>query len=508
MERTSENGAKSMNGRATAVLPAHRRDPEALLEELVELRETVWRESLQTLARWQPIERRAFRLSAPNLAAYLAFRRRDLRRLQIDLLPYGLSSFGRSEARVLTSIDAVIASLRAITGEASVYPHARAFFRGERLLRKNTRDIFGVPAGSRRTRIMVTFATEMAGDPALVEALIAAGMNCARINCAHDDVSVWRGMVANVRRAEERLALACKICFDLAGPKVRTALVRVPDPGHRVHGGDRILFAETLDKPSETFPVAFTSSFPKVLLQLRPGSAVWINDGRIGCVVDECSPGRAVLRVTRARPKGESLKPEKGLNFPDIALAADPLTEVDLVNLELVAPLADMIGYSFVREPRDVVELQDALAGLLPGAPPMPLELKIETALAVTNLPELIAASARRNPTTVMIARGDLAVEIEYRRLAEIQEEMLWICEAAHVPIIWATEVLDGFIKDGKPSRAEFTDAAASERADCVMLNKGPFIVEAVTVLDDVLQRMEAHQDKNMHLLRALKSWS
>jgi pyruvate kinase len=124
-----------------------------------------------------------------------------LRRLQIDLLPY-LSSFGRSEARVLTSIDALIASLRAIAGEASVYPHARAFFRGERFLRENTRDIFGAPAGSRRTRIMVRFASEMARDPALVEALIAAGMNCARINCAHDDVSAWRAMVANVRRAE------------------------------------------------------------------------------------------------------------------------------------------------------------------------------------------------------------------------------------------------------------------------------------------------------------------
>jgi len=99
-------------------------------------------------------------------------------------------------------------------------------------------------------------------------------------------------------------------------------------------------------------------------------------------------------------------------------------------------------------------------------------------------------------------------VEIDYQRLAEIQEEILWLCEAANVPVIWATEVLDRFIKNGRPSRAEFTDAAASERADCVMLNKGPFIVEAVRVLGDVLRRMEAHQAKNTHLLRALKSWS
>src|SRR5271166_1437438 len=121
-----------------------------------------------------------------------------------------------------------------------------------------------------------------------------------------------------------------------------------------------------------------------------------------------------------------------------VRLGADPPTKTNLDNPTHVARLARMIAYSFVREPRDVEVLRDALASVLPGAPPMPLVLKIETALAVQNLPELIVASARHNPTAVMIARGDLAVEIEYRRLAEIQEEMLWICEAGHIPVVWA----------------------------------------------------------------------
>ena len=104
----------------------------------------------------------------------------------------------------------------------------------------------------------------------------------------------------------------------------------------------------------------------------------------------------------------------------------------------------------------------------------------------------------------VMIARGDLAVECGYERLAEAQEEILWISEAAHVPVVWATQVLETLTKTGRPTRAEITDAAMGERAECVMLNKGPYVVEAVRTLDDILRRMEAHQDKKRSMLRKL----
>ena len=105
----------------------------------------------------------------------------------------------------------------------------------------------------------------------------------------------------------------------------------------------------------------------------------------------------------------------------------------------------------------------------------------------------------------VMIARGDLAVECGYQRLAEAQEEILWLCEAAHVPVVWATQVLESLAKDGIPSRAEITDAAMAHRAECVMLNKGPEILSAVRVLDDILCRMQAHQDKKRSLMRELR---
>ena len=115
------------------------------------------------------------------------------------------------------------------------------------------------------------------------------------------------------------------------------------------------------------------------------------------------------------------------------------------------------------------------------------------------------ALNDRARSVGVMIARGDLAVECGYERLAEAQEEILWICEAAHCPAIWATQVLELLAREGIPSRAEITDAAMGHRAECIMLNKGRHIHEAVRVLDDILHRMDAHQSKKRAMLRALR---
>jgi pyruvate kinase len=98
-----------------------------------------------------------------------------------------------------------------------------------------------------------------------------------------------------------------------------------------------------------------------------------------------------------------------------------------------------------------------------------------------------------------------LAIECGWEKLAEIQEEILWLCEAAHIPVVWATQVLEGMAKKGSPSRAEITDAAMSQRADCVMLNKGPHILKAIETLRNILQRMEKHQRKKTSILRNLK---
>jgi len=133
--------------------------------------------------------------------------------------------------------------------------------------------------------------------------------------------------------------------------------------------------------------------------------------------------------------------------------------------------------------------------------------IKVETAQAFQHLPAILMTALRRPHTGVMIARGDLAGECGYDRLAELQEEILWLCEAAHLPVIWATQVLDQLARTGRPSRAEITDAAMGVRAECVMLNKGPYILDAVATLADILDRMTGHHDKKNSLLRPLRSW-
>jgi pyruvate kinase len=164
-----------------------------------------------------------------------------------------------------------------------------------------------------------------------------------------------------------------------------------------------------------------------------------------------------------------------------------------------------MVGLSFVRRVRDVELLQGHLTRL--GAGNVGIVLKIENRTAFEHLPDLLLAAMRSPQLGVMIARGDLAVEMGWERLAEVQEEILWLVEAAHVPVIWATQVLETLAKRGMPSRAEITDAAMGERAECVMLNKGPHILEAIEALDDILGRMQAHQHKKRSMLRKLYSW-
>ena len=152
--------------------------------------------------------------------------------------------------------------------------------------------------------------------------------------------------------------------------------------------------------------------------------------------------------------------------------------------------------------PPNVHLLQTELAKL--NGTGLVIVLKIETRKAFERLPLLILAAMRSQRAGVMIARGDLAVECGFERTGELQEEIMWIAEAAHLPVIWATQVLENFAKTRKPSRAEITDAAMAERAECVMLNKGPYIIDAVKMLDDVLLRMQRHQTKKSSLLEAL----
>jgi pyruvate kinase len=170
------------------------------------------------------------------------------------------------------------------------------------------------------------------------------------------------------------------------------------------------------------------------------------------------------------------------------------LTAADRDTLEFVVASADAISLSFVKRAADIVMLQEALdehPDFHPG-----IIIKVETKKGFKNLPKLLLTAMRRHPAAVMIARGDLAVECGWERLAELQEEILLLCQVAQMPVIWATQVLESEAKKGQPSRAEISDAALAQRADCVMLNKGPHILTAISLLDNILRRMQGQKSR------------
>ena len=480
--------------------------PDALLTRLEALRRQVETEAGQLLDGWREAAmNNGFLSSAENLAQYLAFRRLDLRDIQPALRALGLSTLGRSEAHVMASLDAVIASLSRITGSREGhYPDAGAFATGPTTLLANQSRIFGADPDGPRTRIMVTLPSEAAQDARLLMALIGEGADCVRINCAHDDEDAWAAMIRHTRHAAKTLGRDVRVAMDLAGPKIRIRDVKAKKE-MRLFPGDRFVIATVLDDEGPLPQV--TLSHPQLIGQLVTGTGLWMDDGKLGARVVAQATDAVTAEVTFARSKGYRLKPEKGFNLPGLELDIPALTEEDLSHLDFVAANADIIGYSFVQTPADIRRLAAELECRMAGRPLPALMLKIETPLAVRNLPRLLVQAGALMPVAVMIARGDLAVEIGLPRLSEIQEEILWLCEAAHVPVVWATQVLETLVKEGAATRAEMTDAAMGQRAECVMLNKGPHIVEAVAFLDGILHRMDRHQSKKTMKLGALGAW-
>jgi pyruvate kinase len=579
----------------------------------------------------------AYRHSAANLLHYLALRRFDVRQLQEQLAALGLSSLGRAESHVLGALDAVLRILHRLAekdGESvsgSAGPRI-GFGDGKAQLERHTEAILGPKSPHRRVRIMVTMPSEAADDYLCVRDMLTAGMDCMRINCAHDDEDRWGRMIANLRRAEREIGRSCRVLMDLAGPKLRTGPIAaaegvvkwgprrdrmgrvtapasvwltpigqedppplpvdavLPIPGGwllRLQEGDEIELedarravrririvgevgdsrlgesAQTAYVVSDTpvrvrakgngvrkgapttvarigeipdseqsillkkgdslvltraqiagkgaqlnrqgrvlRPAMVPCTLPEVFEFVRPGERIWFDDGKIGGIVRAVSSGQVRVEITSARPEGARLHSEKGINLPDSRLRLSALTEKDDKDLRFVVANADLVGMSFVQSVQDVETLRDRLDDL--GAERMGVILKIETRKAFELLPDLLLAGMRLPSFGVMIARGDLAVECGYERLAEVQEEILWLCEAAHVPAIWATQVLESLAKRGIPSRAEITDAAMGGRSECVMLNKGPHIVETIRALDNILQRMQSHQSKKRSMLPRL----
>jgi pyruvate kinase len=608
-------------GESTALPP----EPGGLTGEM----RALWQQLQQIRERAESLEARfeselgevhpAFSASARNLLHYVVLRQFDIQALQEQLSELGLSSLGRAEHHVLASIHAVQHALLRLALDDTPDSDAAhlPFPPGEKRLQLNSGALLGEPPAERAAPIMVTLPTDAAGDDDYVRDLMAAGMELARINCAHDAKETWAQMIRNVRRASEALGKPCRIMMDLGGPKFRTGALQpgpkvlrlrprrdargrviaprrvrcVPDDepwtgtkaavvpvprraielaeigdllrfkdarGRRrklevivrdgkglvlelyktayiatglsfhlvsrttgealefrvgelpaveqpimLRVGDELVLTRDgspgapaeFDKNEEIRSPARVSCRPvEVFEQVAVHDPVSLDDGRVEGFAEQVSDDEIRVRITSAKPAGSRLRGNKGINFPDTDLEIEGITVKDREDLAFIVEHADIVALSFVRRPDDIVALQQEL-DKYPGRE-LPIVAKIETKRAFNALPQILLAVMRRYPAGMMIARGDLAIECGWVRLAEIQEEMLWMCEAAHVPVIWATQVLEGAAKRGMPTRAEITDAAMSQRADCVMLNKGPNILGAIRTLDKILRKMQRHHDK------------
>ncbi|MBM4117513.1 pyruvate kinase, partial [bacterium] len=184
-------------------------------------------------------------------------------------------------------------------------------------------------------------------------------------------------------------------------------------------------------------PARIPCTLPAVFADTRPGDRILFDDGRLEGVIRETTPSFLRVEIRRAAATGTRLQADRGINLPDTDLSLSPLTEADLAQLDFAVRHADLVGMSFVRRPEDVAALHAELARR--GGEALGVVLKIETRAAFENLPSLLLAALGRPPAGVMVARGDLGVELGFERMAEVQEEILWLAEAAHLPVIWAT---------------------------------------------------------------------
>jgi len=462
-----------------------------------------------------------YRYSVKNFLCYLKLRTFDLRDIQKNLTMLGISSLNNSERQVLANIENILYLLhftigRKFTGKYPFGQHPVNFYQSKKVLLTNTKRLFKVSQDKGYTLCMVTLPSEAVRYEVVLE-LMQSGMQIARINTSHDNQDAWSQMLQNVHQAKEETGKDCAIYFDLSGPKIRTGSVGPSNENIKnrfisLEIGDLLYLHRNAiegrnqfyDKKTGKMNHAKISiSIPDIFDALKPGERIWFDDGAIAGVIKDKKSDKALVEILRVDPKGGRLKSQKGVNLPDTTFDLPSLTEDDLAHLPFIVNNTDMLGYSFVRTTEDVITLQNELKKL--DCEDIGIILKIENKDAFDNLPALLLQAMQNPNIGVMTARGDLSVEIGPSRLSEVQEEIMWLCEAAFIPNIWATQVLEGLAKKGVASRAEISDAAMAGRTECVMLNKGKYITQAVKTLKSITTRMSRHQHKKHGGMRKLQ---
>jgi len=459
-----------------------------------------------------------YQLSAKNLCRYLMLRSFDLRQYHDRLSDAGVSALRSSEGYVLSNLQNVVKNLRLILGKPlddTKNQEVIDYGKSKKLIKKHANALFNKTQKRNFTEIMVTLPDEAANDEEIIRGMVRNGMEIARINLSHGDLEMWSKMVKIVQQVREEFNQDIKIYMDLSGPKIRTApmefyskkgklktSIPVRDGEHihltkRQTKGKKSVFG---DKNEQIENAEVGVLLPNIIDDVEVNDVILFDDGMIKGVVVEKSETDIELVLTDCFKN--KLGSNKGINLPNTQLNLPALTERDIELLPFVCENADIVGYSFVRMGEDVKQLYQQLDKY--QADSLGVVFKIENQEAFQNLPHILLAGMKRNKIGVMIARGDLAVEIGFERISEVQNQILWLCEAAHIPVIWATQVLENLAKTGIPKSAEISDAAQSTQAECVMLNKGPHINKAISTLKNILVRMESHGFKKKNALRSL----
>ena len=562
-----------------------------------------------------------FLQSARNLIHYRALRMKDIRSLQKKLGNMGLSRLAKSDSHVMASLLSNKSILEGFLngGPITIKRAGLTFKKSARLEKTNAKSLLGYRSKGRLTRIMVTVPSEVSHNYQMAYDMIASGMNCARINCAHDDATVWKQMIDHIRIASQKLKRKCKIMMDLGGPKIRTGpltpgpKVRKFRPTKNIRGkviaaseiwlgqeaptnakiahlpitwknldvleeGDRLFFKDARKKKREftitkvnkkgcfvqSFKTAYLetgiglhtnaerSSYPikvgeippveqaiilhsgeflrlhrakdlgesalfdkdntlinpahlsctspEIFNSVKVNEPIFFDDGKIEGIIRETNSEEMLIEIMQTKANGGKLKADKGINLPSSDLNINGLTEKDKRDLIFVAQHADVVNLSFVNRPQDIKDLFAELKKL--NAPKkLGIILKIETQSGFNNLTNILLEGMQSYPLGVMIARGDLAIECGWDNIGRVQEEIMSLCQAANVPDVWATQVLENLAKEGIPSRAEITDATMAQRTDCVMLNKGPYILQSIKLLDTILKDMAPYHEKKTPML-------
>ncbi len=339
----------------------------------------------------------------------------------------------------------------------------------------------------RKAKIVATIGPA-SQEETVIERLLLAGMNVARLNFSHGVPAEHAARVAGLRRVAERLGQPLAILQDLQGPKIRVGVL--PEPWMLQAGETVVLYPQESGLPSALAgPRSIPVDFPELFTSVEPGSRILLDDGRLELSVREVERGavRAEVRV------GGPLSSNKGINLPGVRLDIPAFTAKDVADLEFGLSLGvDAVAVSFVRRPEDVEQVRQAIACQSPRCAPL-LIAKLERPEALENLDAILEVS-----DGVMVARGDLGVEMAPEEVPAAQKRIIRAANRKGKLVITATQMLESMIVNPLPTRAEASDVANAiyDGTDAVMLSGetavGRYPVEAVTLMDRIVRRAEA----------------